>query len=187
MSALVQHNMLVFTKKYGKDMLEALNNTGIYFPLMLAQASIESGYGTSSAAKNKNNFFGVLSGSTPRKFSIPKDAFENQINLFYKTNLPYIKNGVPYATSPYDQARKIADSGYYSMNNDETLSKSDTGNCSWNGSRWVGCNFTKQQSADHYYKTLKKMIDDALTAIPLGKITDANLAQSSILLTQNTL
>jgi Mannosyl-glycoprotein endo-beta-N-acetylglucosaminidase len=185
MSAAAQHNMKVFTKKYGNDMLVALNNSGIYFPLMLAQASIESGYGTSSAALYKNNFFGVLSGNTPRRFARPADAFAKQVSLFYNSNLPYLSHGVTNATSPYDQARRIADSGYYSMNNDETLTKADTGNCTWNGSRWVGCNFTKKQSADHYYKTLKSMIDNALIAIPFGKITDFNLAQSTNYLTQN--
>lgn len=175
----IQHNMLVFTKKYGRDMINALNGSDIFFPLMLAQASIESGYGTSSAAKNKNNFFGVMAGNTTKRFASAQEAFAKQVDMFSKPNLPYLSKGVLAATTPYEQARRIADAGYYSMNNDETLPKSETKGCAWNGSRW-SCKFTAKQSADWYYKTLKKMIDEALKAVPLGKISDVNLASNII-------
>jgi uncharacterized FlgJ-related protein len=178
MSALVQHNMLVFTKKYGKEMLDALNGSEIYFPLMLAQGSLESGYGTSNAARNKNNFFGVMYNGTTKTFSSPKDAFQRQVKLFYNPNLPYISNGVINATSPYDQARKIADSGYYSLENDNTLPAYMKAK--------VSKGFTKQDSANWYYGKLKSMIDDALTIIPLGKINEANLVASSNVLTQKS-
>lgn len=177
MSAAVQHNMLVFTKKYGKEMLNALNGSDIYFPLMLAQASLESGYGTSSAAKNKNNFFGVMYGGSTKKFSSPRAAFEKQVEMFYKPNLPYLSNGVTTALSPYDQARKIANSGYYSLSNDETLPQSMKAKIAKNG-------FTKQDSANWYYSKLKTMIDDALIVLPLGKINDTNLAQAGNILQQ---
>ena len=172
MSAAIQHNMLVFTKKYGRDMLQALNGSDIYFPLMLAQASLESGYGTSSAAKNKNNFFGVMYGGVTKRFGSPTEAFQKQVDLFYKPNLPYLGKGVTSATSPYDQARKIADSGYYSLQNDNTLPASMKAKIAKNG-------FTAKDSADWYYSKLKVMIDNALSAIPLGKINDSNLAQAS--------
>jgi hypothetical protein len=185
MSAAVQHNMLVFLKKYGNNMVDALNGSDIFFPLMLAQASIESGYGQSNAAKNKNNFFGVMSGNTTKTFRSPTEAFTKQVELFYKPNLPYFNKGVTTATSPYDQARKIADAGYYSMNNDETLPKSVTSGCTWNSSkqRW-SCTFTAKQSADWYYGRIKNMIDDALIVVPLGKINSSNLAQASNTLIQ---
>ena len=171
MSAAVQNNMLVFAKKYGNDMLEALNGSDIYFPLMLAQASLESGYGTSAAAKNKNNFFGVMYGGSTKKFPSAKDAFAKQVEMFYKPNLPYQANGVTTATSPYDQARKIANSGYYSLANDNTLPASMKAKIAKNG-------FTQKDSADWYYKKLKTMIDDALIVLPLGKINDASIAQA---------
>ena len=172
MSAAVQHNMLVFTKKYGRDMINALNGSDIYFPLMLAQASLESGYGTSSAAKNKNNFFGVMYGGKTKSFSNPQDAFLKQVQLFYNENLPYSSKGVLLATSPYDQARKIANSGYYSLQNDNTLPASMKDKIAKNG-------FTAKDSADWYYSKLKTMIDNALFAVPLGKINDSNIAQAS--------
>ena len=114
MGKATQHNMLVFTKKYGKYMLDSLNGSAIYFPVMLSQASLESGYGTSNAAKNKNNFFGVMYNGVTKKFSSPKDAFEKQVEMFYKPNLPYAGGGVITANDPYQQARRIADAGYYS-------------------------------------------------------------------------
>jgi hypothetical protein len=177
MSAAVQHNMLVFTKKYGRDMINALNGSDIYFPLMLAQASLESGYGTSSAAKNKNNFFGVMYGGKTKSFVTPQDAFLKQVQLFYNENLPYSSKGVLIAKSPYEQARKIADSGYYSLENDNTLPASMKAKIAKNG-------FTAKDSADWYYSKLKLMIDNALYAVPLGKINDTNIAQASNTLVQ---
>ena len=171
MSKVVQNNMLVFAKKYRNDMLSALNGSDIYFPLMLAQASLESGYGTSPAALNKNNFFGVMYGGRTKRFTSPRDAFQKQVEMFYKPNLPYVSNGVITATSPYDQARKIADSGYYSLANDNTLP-------AYMKAKIAKSGFTKKDSADWYYSKLKTMIDDALTILPLGKINDASIAQA---------
>jgi len=170
MGAARQHNMLVFAKKYGNDMVQALNNTFVFFPVMLAQASLESGYGTSSAAKNKNNFFGVMSGGKTASFSTAQSAFENQINLFNDPNHPYIANGVQTAKTPYEQIRAIANSGYYSMNNDDTLPASLASNKG---------TFTAKQSADYYYNNLKGFVDDALFVLPLGKINDSNLSAAT--------
>jgi hypothetical protein len=91
--------------------------------------------------------------------------------MFYKPNLPYQANGVTTATSPYDQARKIANSGYYSLGNDDTLPASMKAKIAKNG-------FTQKDSADWYYSKLKTMIDNALTVLPLGKINDASIAQA---------
>jgi hypothetical protein len=177
MGAAVQHNMLVFTKRYGKQMLNALNGSAIFFPIMLSQASLESGYGTSSAARNKNNFFGVMAGNTTKKFNSPDEAFKKQIELFYKPTLPYLGKGVLNANDPYQQARRIADAGYYSLGNDATLPAYMKAKIAKNG-------FTKKESADWYYNNLKKFIDDALIVMPIGKINDQNLAQVSNILSQ---
>jgi hypothetical protein len=174
MGAVRQHNMAVFTKNHGNDMFDALNGSDIFFPVMLAQASLESGYGTSAAAKNKNNFFGVMSGGTTKKFDSAREAFLKQVQLFYKPNLPYQANGVLNAKTPYEQARKIADSGYYSLGNDDTLPPYMKAK--------VAKGYTKKDSADWYYSNLKGFIDDALTVLPVGKINDTNLAQANILL-----
>lgn len=187
MGAARQHNMLVFTKKYGKAMNEALKNSPIFFSVMLAQASLESGYGTSTAAKRKNNFFGVLSGGVTATFTNPRDAFHSQIDLFSDPSMPYIRNGVLSAKTPYAQIRAIANSGYYSMNNDETLKgKSVVSGYKWNGKRWAGANFSLKQSADWYYNNLKGFVDDALFVLPIGLINDATYAQAGQVIAMNT-
>lgn len=178
MGKVAQHNMLVFTKIYGKEMLDALNGSDIFFPLMLAQASNESGYGTSKAAKNKNNFFGVMAGRVTATFKTPKDAFDKQIKLFYNPNLPYLSHGVTSASTPYEQARRIADSGYYSLGNDDTLPPYMKAK--------VARGYTAKDSADWYYNRLKGFIDDALTVLPLGKINNTTLAQAGNIINQNT-
>lgn len=180
MGKAAQHNMLVFTKKYGKYMLDALNGSAIFFPVMLAQASLESGYGQSSAAKNKNNFFGVMYGGETKKFKSPRDAFQSQIDMFYKPNLPYAGNGVITANTPYEQARRIADSGYYSLGNDETLPD-------YMKKKIAKSGYTKKDSADWYYSKLKGFIDDALFVLPLGKISDDTFAQAGNIINQKIL
>ena len=56
----------------------------------------------------------MVKGIATKKFKSPRDAFQSQVDMFYKPNLPYAGNGVITANSPYEQARRIADSGYYS-------------------------------------------------------------------------
>jgi hypothetical protein len=179
MGKVAQNNMLVFTKNYGRYMLDALNGTAIFFPVMLAQASLESGYGTSNAAKNKNNFFGVMYGGTTKKFDSPRDAFQKQVELFYKPTLPYAGNGVITANTPYEQARRIADSGYYSLHNDDTLPD-------YMKKKIAKYGFTKKDSADWYYSKLKGFIDDALFVLPLGKINNSTYAQAGNIINQKT-
>ena len=188
MSAARRHNMAVFLKKYGSELASAINNQPIFFVAMWAQACNESGYGSSSAAKNKNNFFGILSGNTTRRFNTANDAFSYQVELLKNPNLPYVAAGVLNANSPYAQIRSIADGGYYSMTNDSTLATNYHGNgdipkgwvwngYTWTGSKWGGSNFTTKQSADHYYNVVKGFIDDGLAVLPLGKVNASGLAQ----------
>ena len=181
--------MGVFLKKYGSNLAAALNNQPIFFSAMFAQACNESGYGGSSAAK-RNNFFGILSNNgNTRSFDTPQDAFSYQVGLFQNPNMPYLAKGVLTANSPYTQIRAIADAGYYSMTNDETLATNYKGKgkvptgwvwngYTWSGKKWTGSNFTAKQSADHYYNLLKGFIDDALIILPLGKINSNGLAQA---------
>jgi hypothetical protein len=191
--SIVGDRMLAFTKKYTPDIAPALQGTGIYLSTAVVQGSIESGYGTSSAAKNKNNFFG-LGGSRLFKFSTPKECFSYYAKLF-NSQPEYIAKNVVNQDSPYTQLRAIADSGYYSMTNDETLARNWKGNggvpkgwvwngYTWNGQKWVGSNFTNQQSADHYYNTLKPVLAEYLRRVPFaGKIeskTDIALAQNKV-------
>ena len=179
MGAVAQRNMLRFVKK-NPSVITSVTDKDIFFSVLLAIASDESGYGTSNAAKNRNNFFGIGNGQT--SFNSAKEAFEFQASLFYDN--PYLKNKVTSASTPYEQIRRIADSGYYQMDNDGSLDKKYTGDAVWNQKkqRWIKQNgdilrFPLKQSYDKYYNTLKGFVDDALTAIPVGKITSKNQGQ----------
>lgn len=178
MGLATRNNMKIFLRKYGAAMLTASQNNPIYFSLLLSQASLESGYGTSNIAKTKYNFFGVYDGSNYKTFSSPVDAFNYQLKLL--TTGIYLQNGVPVANTPYEQIKRIANAGYYSMNNDETLPKSLTGSAIWNKpkSKWIGIRFTPQQSAAWYIKNLSEFIDDALAVMPLGLVTSTNYISS---------
>lgn len=184
MAAATQRNLKVFLKKYSTYMLQALNNTDIFFSVMWGQACWESEYGKSNIAKNKNNFFGVMNGNSYQSFSSPEEAFSEQIKLFYNPKYPYLDNGVDTATTPYEQIKAISNSGYYSMTNDSTLAGNNVkvtkgyqwSGYTWDGHKWAGSHFTDKQSAAHYYNTLKGMIDNCLFVFPLGKVNDSNLS-----------
>jgi hypothetical protein len=165
MGAGSQRNMLRFVKA-NPDMIRALEGKDIFFPIILAIAYAESGF-VSSAAKLRNNYFGIANGKT--RFSSPRSAFEYQADLFYKK--PYTDLKVTSAKDPYDQLRRIADSGYYSANNDFSLPTNQ---------RPPYKIWTKKESADKYYNTVKGFVDDALKAIPVGKITNAQQVIASL-------
>lgn len=165
MGAGSQRNMLRFAKA-NPDMIRALEGKDIFFPVILAIGYAESGF-TSNAARYRNNFFGIDNGD--RKFRTAGDAFKFQANLFYEQ--PYTSNNVIGAKDPYEQLRRIADSGYYSANNDYSLPKTQRPPYK----RW-----TAQQSADKYYNTVKGFINDALIAIPVGKVINSSKIIASI-------
>ena len=165
MGAASQRNMLRFVKS-NPDMVKALEGKDVFLPVILAIGYAESGF-TSSAAKNRNNYFGIENGDA--KFNTAGSAFAYQANLFYQT--PYKEKKVTSATTPYEQLRKIADSGYYSANNDYSLPKTQ---------RPPYKKWTAKQSADKYYNTVKGFIDDALTAIPIGKVINSSQIIASL-------
>lgn len=166
------YKTLQFCKTYAQDLSDALVDTPIFFAVCVAQACAESGYASSYSAIHKNNFFGIMQGSTTKKFDTPKDCF-----TFYVNNLinypSYIKTGVANATTPYLQLRAIADGGYYSANNDDNLDKKQ---------RPPYKIWTLQESADKYYKYVKQFIDKVLLNISIGKITSNTYAQSQNIL-----
>jgi len=171
-----QRNMLRFVKK-NPSIIKALNGKDIFLPVIIAIGYAESGFKNS-----KNNFFGIANGGAG--FATPEASFEFQANLFYKE--PYKSNNVTKAKTPYEQARAIANSGYYVMDNDGSLGNYGAkyvGNATYNSrkQRWIKpdgsvLTFTKKQSYDKYYDTIKGFIDDALTAIPFGKVDNSNMA-----------
>ena len=165
-SQAVINGMLSFAKKYGGDMIAALNNSPIFFAVMLVQASNESGYGTSYSAVHRNNFFGIMQGKNKRVFNTPQDCFTFYSNLISSGSI-YVNAGVPAANDPYAQIRAIANAGYYDANTDDTLPTAQKPP----NKRW-----TAQQSADHYYATNKIFLDGILLSVKIGRINSNTIA-----------
>jgi hypothetical protein len=186
MGAVSQRNMLRFVKA-NPDMVKALEGKDVFFPVILAIGYAESGF-NSDAAKNRNNYFGIDNGRT--KFSSAGSAFAYQANLFYEKE--YKKLGVTKAKDPYEQMKLIADAGYYEMDNDGSLGenpkiKPRLGNAKWNNKkqRWIRpdgsiVTFTKSESHKYYYDTIKPFINDALIAIPIGKVINSSQIIASL-------
>lgn len=162
---------LSFAKKYGQDMISALNNSPIFFAVMLVQASNESAYGTSYSAVHRNNFFGIKNQNAKGKriFSTPQECFNFYASLLTSAGR-YIKAGVLTATDPYNQIRAIANAGYYDANDDkDNLPPSQLPP----NKRW-----TAQQSADRYYNLNRVILDEIMLSLKIGRITNNNLAQT---------
>lgn len=68
------------------------NEVAVRIPnsLIIGMASLESGYGTSSMAKTKNNYFGMKSGSNYAKFHNLSDSVEAYLRNL-STNVAYKK------------------------------------------------------------------------------------------------
>ena len=113
-----------FVDKYGQDLLTALKGSQFYFPVIVAQMCLESGYGTTNVAKMYNNFSGIrnLSGHVPlsigaspdsNKYAIyatPADYFKSHIAVVSAAR--YRAAGVFTATTPEEQLLAIANGGY---------------------------------------------------------------------------
>ena len=105
-------------------MLQAIKGRNIYFPVMVAQVCLESGYGGSDAAKKYNNFGGIrnLSGRVPlaigasddrNKYAIyatAKDYFKSHVAVVSQSR--YVASGVFAAITPEGQLLAIAKGGY---------------------------------------------------------------------------
>lgn len=165
-----QRAAILFGQKFGRNMVLALNSKPIYFSVMLTIASTESGYGRSLSARTKNNFFGIMSGKTTRRFATPEECFEYWVGLLTTANR-YIKAGVPSAKNPYDQIKAMALGGYYSANNDTKSTLPPRLQAKYG-------RVTPQESADWYYEKNKKMLDVLLLALPIGKIDNDNYAST---------
>lgn len=114
----------IFVDKYGAELLQAIERKSIYFPVMVAQLCLESGYGESYAAKKYNNFSGIrnLSGHVPlaigaspdsNKYAIyasAKDYFKSHVAIVSQSR--YIATGMFTATTPETQLLAIANGGY---------------------------------------------------------------------------
>jgi flagellum-specific peptidoglycan hydrolase FlgJ len=133
-SSAVYDKIKSFMDRYGNGVQKAISNTGLYFPAVIAQSALESGYGN-SIPKDSFNFGGIkynpsLDGvigyvesdtteyvngvlvSKKQKFSKFKDAesgFKAHIQVLLKDRY---KNAVQSAKSPYEQIFYIAQAGY---------------------------------------------------------------------------
>lgn len=68
-SLAVKNRTQQFVKNYGKGIALAIKGTGLFFPTVVAQKALESGWGESTLTKEANNFGGIkynpnLSGVT---------------------------------------------------------------------------------------------------------------------------
>jgi hypothetical protein len=179
--SVVIDKVFAFAKIYGADMTTAAKGSGIFFPVMLAQGSVESSYGKSPAALNKNNLFGIM--ATKKKvarFNSKLDSIIYYIHLFGRKD-NYVQKNVLGQPDPYKQLRAIADAGYYSCNNDDP--KSLPANL-----RAKYPHVSDKESADHYYNTIKPVIDSILLKIPIGRIVTQEdiIAANKIISTSTT-
>lgn len=169
-----QKASIAFAKRFGSGMVAALNNSPIFFSVMLTIASTESGFGTSDAAKYRNNFFGIMKGKSTRAFNSPQECFEYWVDFLTRMKR-YIDAGVTNAKSPEQQIKAMAIGGYYDANTDtkDTLPQ--------NLQRKFG-KITAQESSDWYYKKNKQKLDVILDVLPIGKINNANALASNQLI-----
>lgn len=161
-----QKASVAFAKKYSNDMVSALNNTPIFFSVMLTIASTESGFGRSFSARNRNNFFGIMQGKGHRVFRTPQECFEYWVDFLTRMER-YIKAGVTTAKSPEQQIKAMAIGGYYSANNDTKSTLPPNLQAKYG-------RVTPQESADWYYKKNKQKLDVILEVLPIGKISNQN-------------
>jgi N-acetylmuramoyl-L-alanine amidase len=126
-----------FIDKYGVAIAQAIKGTGLFFPAVVGQKALESGYGKSELASKYNNFggiknFGSLSNAgvvildttevrkgvkvkTKQPFATYKDpvaAFKSYVDILKDPNQSYTKLGVFTAKSPEEQIALMVKAGY---------------------------------------------------------------------------
>jgi hypothetical protein len=128
-SAYTKQLIRSFVTQYGGDIVEAIANTGLFFPAVVAQLSVESANGTSNLAVRANNFGGIkgnasngiLTTTLEYDSKIPTRVYFKKYNSFREfmsdyvniLQLPrYVSAGVYAALTPEDQIRRIVEGGY---------------------------------------------------------------------------
>ncbi len=121
-----------FVTLYGADIVRAINNTGLYFPAVIALLSVESANGTSDLAIRANNFGsikgdssnGIVMDTTEGNSRTPSRAYFKRydnfnqfisdfVNVLHEDR--YVNAGVFSATSPEDQITSMVLGGYSTM------------------------------------------------------------------------
>ena len=170
-----QKASISFAKRFGNDMVAALNNKPIFFSVMLTIASTESGFGRSFSARNRNNFFGIMKSKwEQRTFASPQQCFEYWVELL-TTRSWYVNARVTTAKTPEEQIKAMARGGYYSANNDTKSTLPPNLQAKYG-------RVSNQESADWYYKKNKQKLDVILEVLPIGKISNQNYASYSQLI-----
>lgn len=101
-----------FVDNYGKDLCAALANTGIYFPVAVAQKCVESAYGTSRAAREQKNFGGLEVNHVLMTFNTPLACFQKYVETLLSPKHKYIADGLLTSGTALDQLQAIANAGY---------------------------------------------------------------------------
>ena len=123
-----------FIQEYGVGVAKAIAGTGLFFPAVMAQSALESGYGK-SIPEGSNNFAGikynaslpgvvgyVTSGTTEYKNGVPyktqqkfakfkdvESGFKAHVNVLLGDRYAEARKD---ATSPEEQIKMIAQAGY---------------------------------------------------------------------------
>jgi flagellum-specific peptidoglycan hydrolase FlgJ len=84
-SLAVKNRTTQFVKDYGKGIAQAIKGTGLFFPTVVAQKALESGWGQSGLTREANNFGGIK----------------------YAPNLPGVVGFVTKDTTEYVRGRKV--------------------------------------------------------------------------------
>lgn len=126
-SNAIKNSTIEFVKKIGDGVVDAIADTNLFFPAVIAQKALESAYGRSELASKYNNYGGIASSSMPgtgRVTLMTGAGYKKQfvtyptITDFFKDyvrilNLPnYVAAGVFEADTPEEQIRRIAKGGY---------------------------------------------------------------------------
>ena len=72
---------LGFVQQYYPYAASVATSTGLPVDFVLAQSALETGYGTSNAAVNRNNFFGLSPGGSLANFGSVGDSFSYYADL----------------------------------------------------------------------------------------------------------
>jgi len=129
-SAYTTSLIKTFLQQHFNDIVNAIADTGLFFPSTVAQLSVESSNGTSDLATKYNNYGGikgnssngVLLDTTEGDSKTPTSAYFRvfpdfpSFMTYYVDNLltgqAYIDAGVTQATSPEDQITRMVNAGY---------------------------------------------------------------------------
>lgn len=128
-SAYTKQLIKSFVTQHGVDIVETIANTGLFFPAVVAQLSVESANGTSNLAINANNYGGIkgnasngiLTTTLEYDGKIPTRVYFKKYNSFRDFMIDYVRilrepryisAGVYTASTPEEQIRRMVEGGY---------------------------------------------------------------------------